>query len=386
MKRISGIDFVRGAVMIIMALDHTRDMMHVTSLTQSPTDLATTTPILFFTRWITHFCAPTFVFLAGLSAFLSFKNKNDVAASSRFLLSRGIWLIILEFTVVNFGIFFDIHFNNFIFEVIAAIGFGFVILSLLLKVPAKTIGIIGLLIIFCHELFSLIPLRDGSLIKTILSPLFVPGGFPITSKITFLIAYPPIPWLGIMLTGFAAGTFFQLSSEKRKRIFLMIGLSALALFIVIRFINVYGDPAPWSHQKNGLFTFLSFINVTKYPPSLLFCLLMLGGMFLILWIGEGLKNRFANFVIVYGKVPLFYFLVHFYLVHLLMLVMVYMQGFKTSNLEFGFNFGRPKATSGVSLFVIYLIWIGVVIALYPVCKWYGKYKSNHREKVWLRYL
>lgn len=372
--------------MIIMALDHTRDMMHVNSLTQSPTDLATTTPILFFTRWITHFCAPTFVFLAGLSAFLSFKNKNDVAASRRFLLSRGIWLIILEFTIVNFGIFFDIHFSNFIFEVIAAIGLGFVILSMMLKMPVKTIGIIGLLIIFGHNLFSLIPMENGSLIKTIVSPFFVPGAIPITSKLTFVIAYPPLPWLGIMLAGFAAGTFFQLPSIKRKKTFLMIGISALALFIVIRFTNIYGDSFPWSAQKNGFYTFLSFINVTKYPPSLLFCLLMLGGMFLILWIGEGLKNKFANFAIVYGKVPLFYFLVHFYLVHLLMLAMVYLQGFKTSDMIFGFNFGRPKAGSGVSLFAIYGVWISVVIVMYPVCKWYGKYKTNHKEKVWLRYL
>lgn len=386
MKRITSIDFTRGVVMIIMALDHTRDMMHINSLTQSPTDLNTTTPILFFTRWITHFCAPTFVFLAGLSAYLSFKNKNNVAASRRFLLSRGIWLIILEFTLVNFAVFFDLHFSNFIFEVIAAIGFGFIILSLFLKVSVKTIGFIGLFIIFSHNAFSLIPFADGSLIKTILSPLFVPGAFPIASKITFVMAYPVIPWLGIILAGFATGKLFHRSLIERKKIFLKIGLVALILFIGIRFINIYGDPVPWASQKNILFTFLSFINVTKYPPSLLFCLLMLGGMFLVLSFAKGLKNRFSNYVIVYGKVPLFYFLVHFYLIHLLMLAMVYLQGFKTSELIFGFNFGRPQEGSGVSLFVVYLVWIGVVIILYPVCKWYGKYKAMHREKTWLRYL
>ncbi|MEO6870234.1 MAG: heparan-alpha-glucosaminide N-acetyltransferase domain-containing protein [Ginsengibacter sp.] len=385
MKRITSIDFTRGIVMIIMALDHTRDLMQVNSLTQSPTDLTTTTPILFFTRWITHFCAPTFVFLAGLSAFLSFKNKNDVAASRKFLLTRGVWLIILEFTLVNFGMFFDIHFNSFIFEVIAAIGLGFIILSLLLKVTVKTIGMIGLCIIFGHNLFSLIPFAEGSLVKTILSPFFVPGAFPITSKIIFVIAYPPIPWLGIILVGFAAGKIFQLDPKRRKQIFFKISLTALALFVIIRFINIYGDSSPWSVQKNGLYTFLSFINVTKYPPSLLFCLLMLGGMFLILSLAENLKIKLNNFVIVYGKVPLFYFLIHFYLIHLLMLVMVYLQGFKASDLIFGFNFGRPKTGSGVSLFMIYLIWISVVIVLYPVCKWYGKYKMVHQEKKWLRY-
>ena len=369
-----------------MALDHTRDMMHVTSLTQSPTDLATTTAILFFTRWITHFCAPAFVFLAGTSAYLSFKNKNDVAASRHFLLSRGIWLIILEFTIVNFGMFFDLHFSNFILEVIAAIGIGFIILSLMLKASLKTIGIIGILIIFCHNIFPLITFENGSVIKSILSPLFLPGAFPVSSKTTFVMAYPPIPWLGIMLSGFAAGRLFQFSPEKRKKTFWVIGVLALVLFLVIRFVNIYGDPVPWSVQKNALFTFLSFINVTKYPPSLLFCLLTLGGVFLILSLAEGLKNRFNNFVIVYGKVPLFYFLVHFYLIHLIMFAMVYLQGFKTSQLLFGFNFGRPKEGSGVGLFAIYLVWIGVVIVLYPVCRWYGKYKAKHREKIWLRYL
>jgi uncharacterized membrane protein len=372
--------------MILMALDHTRDMMHVDSLTQSPTDLTSASPELFFTRWITHFCAPTFVFLAGLSAFLSFKNKNDIAASRQFLLSRGIWLIILEFSLVNFGIFFDMHFSNFLFDVIATIGFGFVMLSLMLKISVKTIGIIGIVIIFCHGIFSLIPFSNGSLIRVILSPLFLPGAFPITSKITFVMAYPPIPWLGIMLAGFATGNFFQLSSLKRKKSFLAIGLSALTLFMMIRFINIYGDSIPWSTQKNGLYTFLSFINITKYPPSLLFCLLTLGVMFLILCFSEGLKSKFSDFVIVYGRVPLFYFLVHFYLIHLLMLAMVYLQGFKTPDLIFGFNFGRPKSGSGVSLFVVYLVWIGVVIVLYPVCKWYGNYKAKHKEKAWLTYL
>jgi uncharacterized membrane protein len=200
------------------------------------------------------------------------------------------------------------------------------------------------------------------------------------------MAYPPIPWLGIMLAGFAAGCLFQFSLMKRKRIFLTIGIAALCTFIIVRFINIYGDSIPWSVQKNSLYTFLSFINVTKYPPSLAFCLLTLGVLFIILSLAEGLKNRFSDFVMVYGKVPLFYFLVHFYLIHLLMFAMVYLQGFKTSELVFGFDFGRPKEGSGVNLFTIYLIWIGVVIVLYPVCKWYGKYKAEHREKLWLRYL
>ncbi|HSU52191.1 MAG TPA: heparan-alpha-glucosaminide N-acetyltransferase domain-containing protein, partial [Segetibacter sp.] len=157
MKRLQSVDIVRGIVMIIMALDHTRDLMHITSVADSPTNLETTTPALFFTRWITHFCAPTFVFLSGVSAYLVFKKTNNVTDPRRFLLTRGLWLVVLEFTLVNFGIWFDPHFTVFIFDVIATIGFGFIILSLFLKSSTKTILIIGLAIIFLHNLSAFIP-------------------------------------------------------------------------------------------------------------------------------------------------------------------------------------------------------------------------------------
>lgn len=387
MKRVGSIDFTRGLVMIIMALDHTRDFMHVSSLTQSPTDLTTTTPLLFFTRWITHLCAPTFVFLSGTSAFLSFRKEGSYIKSRNFLLTRGIWLLILEFTVVNFALSFDLQFRTIIFEVIGAIGFGFIILALLLKVNARIISIIGLAIIFGHDLLQYVPLTDASLFKTIIPPLFTSTAYTITPHFTFLIAYPPIPWTGIMLTGFAAGRLFQLDGKKRKSLFLKIGLIALILFVFIRLFNFYGDPLKWSRQKNNVFSFLSFTNVSKYPPSLLFCLITLSIMFLILSFAEGITNRFTEIVTVYGKVPLFYFLIHLYIIHCLMLAMVFLQGFSWSQLIFAnFNFGRPKNGSGAALWLIYLIWAGVVTLLYPLCKWYGFYKLNHREKRWLRYL
>ena len=385
MKRLNSIDFVRGFVMVIMALDHTRDFMHVTSITQNALDLNVTTPAVFFTRWITHLCAPTFVFLSGVSAYLSFKNKNDVAASRKFLWTRGLWLIFLEFTLVNFGIWFDVRFSVFIFEVIAVIGFGFIVLSFLLNVPAKTLGFIGLGIIFLHNLFPYIPFAENSVLKTILTPLFTQTAFPFTPKTLLIMGYPPIPWLGIMLTGFGAGKLFELNLDERKKYFLRIGISALFLFVIIRFINIYGNSTPWSTQKNGLYTFLSFINITKQPPSLIFCLSTLGIMFLIFYLSDGVENTFTKFVTVYGKVPLFYFLVHFYLLHTLMLIVMFTQGFTLSDLEFGTNLGRPKAASGLELSYIYLIWLSVVLVLYPVCKWYGNYKLMHTEKTWLRY-
>jgi len=387
MKRIYSIDFTRGLVMVIMALDHVRDMMYVDSIGQSPTNLATTTPVLFFTRWITHLCAPTFVFLAGVSAYISFKRSGDIAATKKFLLTRGVWLVVLEFTVVNFGIWFNFHFRTMIMEVICATGVGLIVLSFLLRFSPKKIGIAGLIIIFGHNLLQDVSFPAHPVLDVFSSLLFRRNLFMITPDFGFFVGYPLVPWLGIIMAGFGCGQLFELSPQKRKKIFLQIGVIALLLFIVIRVINIYGDPLPWAVQKTGAFTFLSFMNITKYPPSLLFTLATLGIMFLILSFTEGITNRFAKFFIVYGNVPLFYFIIHMYLIHILMFVMLFAQGLSIKDLQFGLmQFGRPATGTGIGLPLIYVVWIGVVLILYPVCKWYGKYKAEHREKKWLRYL
>lgn len=257
---------------------------------------------------------------------------------------------------------------------------------MLLKSSAKTILVIGLSIIFLHNLSQYLPAGDGSLINKISTMLVLPGTIPFGKGSLFIMGYPPIPWLGIMLTGFAAGRLFNYPSERRKSIFAKVGSAALVLFLIIRGNNIYGDSFPWSTQKNEIFTILSFINVTKYPPSLVFCLLTLGVMFLLLSLVEGVQNISTRFTTVYGKVPLFYFLIHWYIIHPLMFLIVFLQGYKFSELVFGTNLGRPKGASGLNLFYIYFIWAGVVILLYPICKWYGKYKETHKEKKWLRYL
>ncbi len=387
MKRIESIDIIRGLVMIIMALDHVRDLMHINSITQSPTDLVTTSPILFFTRWITHLCAPIFVFLAGTSAYISLKNKNNISETRKHLLKRGLWLIIVEFTFVNFAIFFDIRFHTLLFEVIACIGFGFIILSLILKLSSKQLGIIGLLIIFLHNLFTLVPFVQTSIIKTILTPLFSITAIPLFAGKVFVMGYPPIPWLGIMLVGFASGPYFEMAYEKRNKIFIKLGLSSLLLFIIIRFFNVYGDSLQWTSQKNALFTFLSFMNITKYPPSLIFCLATLGVMFLLLASAENFTKQFKRIALVYGRVPLFYFVVHFYLIHLITIAVLCLQGFHWSQFEFATGtFGRPKGIeSGVPLWAIYIIWLFVIIAMYKPCLWFGQYKATHK-KWWLKYV
>lgn len=387
MKRLESIDAVRGFVMIIMALDHVRDLMHIDSITQSPTDLTTTTPLLFFTRWITHLCAPIFVFLAGASVYLLFQKNGNVAEVRKLTIKRGLWHILLEFTVVNFAIFFDVGFNTLLFEVIASTGFGFIMLSLLLKAPSKYVGLLGLVIVCLHNTLPLLPLSNDSVIKFVLSPLFNPTAVPLFAGKVFVIGYPPIPWLGIMFLGFATGPLFGLSQEKLKSLFIKIGLSIMILFFIVRFINVYGDSAPWSIQENGMLTFLSFMNVSKYPPSLVFCLITLSIMFLLLASSDTWSDGLKKHTIVYGKVPLFYFIVHFYLIHCLTILMLSFQGFDFAQMEFATGtFGRPKGVaSGLPLWSIYLVWLFVVAILYKPCKWFGRYKATHNHW-WLRYI
>ncbi len=386
-SRIKSIDIIRGFIMIIMALDHVRDLMHSSSISQSPTDLTTTTPELFFTRWITHLCAPIFVFLAGTSAYISLKRNNDVVAAKSHLLKRGLWLILLEFTIVNLGMFFDLGFHLILFEVIAAIGVGFIFLGLFLKLPSRYLGYIGLAIILLHNLFPLIPFGEKSTLQSVLNPLFNTTAIPLIAGKIFVVGYPPIPWLGIMLVGFASGHFFELAPEKRNKLFVQLGVAVIGLFVSIRFINVYGDASQWTSQKTGLFTFLSFMNVTKYPPSLLFCLVTLGIMFLLIAYAEKLSAAVQEILSVYGKAPLFYFVVHFYLIHLITVAMLFMQGFEWSSMDFSTGtFGRPvDIASGLPLWAIYLVWIGVVVALYKPCKWFGNYKATHKHW-WLRYI
>ena len=387
MKRITSIDFTRGLMMIIMALDHTRDLIHVDSITQNPTNLATTTPFLFFTRWITHLCAPIFVFLSGTSAYLSFKKKNDIRQSRNFLITRGIWLIILEFTIISFGIWFDIKFRILFFQVIAAIGFSFIILSFFLKSSAKTIAITGLIIIFCHNLLDRVPANAGSTLRTIITPLVRPAVYNPTPNFTFFIGYPVIPWCGIMLLGFSCGRLFQWEQTKRKKFFIKAGIITILFFAALRYSNFYGDPAKWSLQKNSVYTFLSFMNVTKYPPSLLFTAVTLGCMCFIVFFSENVNNKFTRVVSIYGKVPLFYYLIHWYVVHSVLIIIMFAQGFHWRDLQFGaFNFGRPQAPNGLPLWGVYIVWISIVIFMYPLCKWYSHYKLSHPETKWLHYL
>lgn len=384
--RVLTIDTVRGLVMVIMALDHVRDLLHLPAQTQDPTDLNTTTAPIFLTRWITHLCAPTFVFLSGTSAYLSLQKRRqqggDTAQGRHFLFRRGLVLILLEITLINFAFWTDIQFRTLLIQVIYAIGGGLMLLSLLARLSARWVGALGILIVVTHDLLLLVP-PIASPVGQLIWALLFRVQLLASPSFTVLVAYPLIPWLGIMLVGYASGTLFEQPLTNRRKRLLLGGLVSLGLFVVLRFVNQYGDAASWSVQRTGLFTALSFLNVSKYPPSLLYTLLMLGIMALLLAWTDGIDSGLTRVLRVYGTVPMFYYLLHWYLIKLILVALVYAQGY---SLVIGtLSFGRPPGF-GVSLPVVYLIWLSVVALLYPLCRWYGQYKIAHPEKSWLRYL
>jgi uncharacterized membrane protein len=376
---------MRGIVIVIMALDHVRDLLHTTSITQDPTNLANTTTALFLTRWVTHLCAPIFVFLAGTSAYLMMRNQNNLLTTRRFLLTRGAWLMLLEVTVVSFGIWFDIYFRTMLLQVIFAIGFGFFVLSFLIKLHCNILGMLGLSIIFLHDLALGFKPEDLT-INLVYSLFLSPNFFSFSAQFGIAILYPLLPWMGILLFGFAFGQVFESDDRKVQRVLFRTGGIALLLFVSLRTYNLYGDAAPWAWQASPVFSFLSFINVSKYPPSLLFTAVMLGIMFLALGVLYKTENIFTHFFSTYGRVPLFFYVCHWYIIHAIMFAMVYLQG-AWSQVNFGvFSFGRPATGVGLELPYIYAAWLGVVLFFYPLCRWYGAYKAKHQDSKWLSYV
>ncbi len=383
MKRITSIDVVRGIIMLIMALDHTRDFLLQNALTQNPTDLTTTYPALFFTRWITHLCAPTFVFLSGVSAYISAKKLQNRQESKRFLITRGLWLVFLEFTIISFGIWSDIGFHTSLFQVIAAIGIGFILLSFLIGKSHKTALGLGSFIMIFYGLLALVP-ESG--LRNALSPLFVLTVLPLGERL-LILAYPIIPWWSIMLIGYGLGEYFLAEKTERIKFFIKMASGFLITFIVLRFINLYGDPVPWSVQTKPFFTVLSFLNVSKNAPSLDFTLCMLGIAFILLWLTEIYGADKLKFFKVFGSVPLFYYLIHWYVIRTFLIIVFLAKGYHWN--DFIFNeqtLGRPKNDDGLSLLQTYLAWFTLILIMYPLCKWYSNYKSKHPEKTWLRYL
>ena len=385
-QRINSIDVLRGLIMLIMALDHIRDVFLFGN--PEPTDLATTTPMLFFTRWITHFCAPIFVFLSGISAYLAGQRRTKKELSV-FLIQRGIWLVFIELIVINSAFELNLYFHALVLQVIWAIGVSMILLGLLIWLPMRVIAIIGAITFLGHNIFDYIPTK-GLLIKF----LFTSSGFGPDSVVQFdqshylLIAYAILPWTGVMLLGYVFGQLFQkgFDAAKRQHVILLISFILFLVFIVLRYFNLYGDPAPWSHQKNLELSIVSFFNVTKYPCSLQYLCMTLSAGTLLLVVFERTNNRLARIFVVYGSVPFFYYVLHFYLIRFFNIIVFYIAGFKNADIPArDFDFSFHPSGFGFHLFGVYVIWFIVMASLYLPCQWFGKYKKTHKQW-WLSYL
>ena len=387
--RIESIDILRGVIMVLMALDHVRAYFHYGSFFSDPTNLETTTPVLFFTRFITHFCAPVFVFLAGTSAFLygCRKTKKEVF---KFLFTRGIWLIFLEIVVNNLIWTFDLTYSFLILQVIWTIGICMVCLSFLIYLPKKVILAIGIILVAGHNALDGIVL-EGQSFQSIIWYILHQGKFFVFSPDSILyIHYPVLPWIGLMALGYVFGTFYQKGFEAtvRKKWLLYLGFGAIILFFGLRLVNIYGDLVPWTSQETTAKTIISFFNVTKYPPSLLYLCITMGPALLFLYAVETTKNKVTNFFLVFGRVPLFYYFLHMLVIHSLAIVSILIFGghWQDMIIDAESFLNKNLLSYGYSLFAVYLIWIGVILLLYPICKKYMIYKANNKDKWWLSYL
>ncbi len=388
--RIESIDLLRGSVMIIMALDHVRTYFGYGTFFSDPTNLDTTTLFLFLTRWITHFCAPVFVFLAGTSAFLYGARQRSTKQVSWFLFTRGMWLIFVELVIVNFAWTFDITLSSHMLQVIWAIGMSMVFLAGIIFLPRPVILSIGIILVAGHNLLDSIVLEGTSVWNLLWYALHQEKLVVLGSNSAIIFAYPLIPWIGLMTLGYVFGMLYhqEYDAEKRKKWLLWMGTAGVVLFLILRAFNFYGEPIHWSTQKSAVFSILSFLNTTKYPPSLLFILMTIGPSLIFLYLIENVRNKITSAIIIFGRVPFFFYVLHLYLIHLLAIVGLIYAGRSWSDYILTSNSFQTGvlANFGFNLCVVYLIWIFVIILLFPLCKWYNAYKTRNRNKRWLSYL
>jgi uncharacterized membrane protein len=381
-QRLESVDLLRGLVMVVMALDHVRDHLHRGAMMNDPTDLAHTTPAIFLTRWVTHSCAPVFVFLAGTGAFLWGARGRTKDEISRYLLTRGLWLVALELTVVNWEWNFGVTFSFIYAQVIWALGWSMVALAALVRLPLPAIGAFGWWMILGHNLFDGVKSERFGPFGWLWSILHVPGPIVWAPGHTLLVVYPLVPWIGVMAAGYAFGSWMANPDPKRRQRLIAVGLLLVAVFAELRTYNFYGDPHPWAHQKDALFSTLSFLNCSKYPPSLLFLLMTLGPALVLLGVTDRRLPALARPLVVFGRVPLFYYVIHLFLIDMITAGCALARyGIGAAKmLEKG-----PAADWGYGLPVVYAIWLAAVVALYPVCRWYAGVKARSQSR-WLSYL
>ncbi|HEC01755.1 MAG TPA: DUF1624 domain-containing protein [Sphingomonadales bacterium] len=380
--RLTSIDFLRGLVMVIMALDHVRD--YFWDVRFDPLDLEQTNVVWYVTRWVTNFCAPIFVLLAGLSAGLMAKRRTK-AELSRFLFTRGLWLIFIEVTVVTFAWTFQPLQNLVILQVIWAIGVSLIVMSVLVWTPKYFIAAFAIVMVFGHNLldFGLFPMPVSFEVfspfwHVLHNPVFtLDMGFPVVAS------YPIIPWIGVMPMGYLLAGLYRMEAEERQKWLIRMGLSAVILFVILRAINFYGDPNVWVAQKDMLWNILAFFNVTKYPPSLLYLLITLGPGLMMLGYAEKWRGRLVDGMVVFGQVPFFYYVLHLYVIHLAALLAAELQGLgwrATTKDSFSFP---PEY--GFGPLVVWALWFILILLLYPLCKWFADIKKR-RSYWWLSYL
>jgi len=389
--RLPGIDALRGTVMILMALDHVRDFFHVGAMSFSPTDLTRTSPTLFFTRWITHFCMPVFMFAAGMGAFLWWRQGNrSKSALARFLWTRGLWLIVLELSVMQlaYNLDFSIHLPVFLL-VLWIFGLCMVSMAALIYLPLSWLLILSAGFVVFHNCLDRITASQFGSAAWIWNLLVQPGAFTYAGNLV-IVGYPLLPWIAVLIAGFCFGQIVTREVATRWRIMLWLGFALTLAFAAVRALNLYGDPAPWSFQHSAVFTLLSFLNCAKYPPSLDFLLMTLGPALLLLAYFDRRPLSAANPLIVFGRVPLFYFVMHFWAIHLLTVLLAWI---RYGVPAFKFIFGPVPSMGGkfypegfgYGLWVVYAVWIGLVVSLYPLCRWFAKVKAQRRDW-WLSYL
>ncbi len=392
-SRLTSLDALRGTVMIIMAIDHIRDFFDRYSMSNSPTDLTQTSAIMFFTRWITHFCMPVFMFCAGASAFLWWsRGKKTRGQLSWFLGTRAVWFLALEVVVMNFAYSFNVSAHSVILLLVLYIfGACMLLMAALVHLPLRWLAVLSIAFIVLHNLLDTYSAAHFGNFSWAWHLLHQPGVIMLGNRPAFVV-YPILPWIGVLAAGFCFAPIFNLDDNVRRTITLRLGFALTAAFFVIRAINVYGDPSHWTTQKSAVFTGLSFLNCTKYPASLDFILMTIGPALLLLVWYDRIRFSSRNPLIVFGRVPLLYFVMHFYAIHMLLGIMSYI---RYGNRAFSFIFNTIPAMGGPGeayppdfgypLWVTYAIWIGLVAALYPLCSRFAQYKATHRSW-WLSYL
>ncbi len=374
-ERNEAIDWLRGAVMVLMALDHTR------SFIGGAVELDTAMPALFFTRWVTHFCAPVFVLLAGTGAFLHGRRLASPAALARYLLTRGLWLIVVEVTVVRFVWTGHIGPEHVFLQVIWAIGASMIALAALVSLPRWVIVLFALVLIGGHDAFDAIRADQLGSARWLWLLLHQPGMLQPFAGADWFVLYPLVPWVAVMAAGYALGPWALLPRAQRRTRFARLGAALMVGFVIVRATNLYGDPQPWTTDHGWLRAALAFLNCEKYPPSLLYLAMTLGPAFVVLaWVDRPL-GRWAERVALFGRVPLFYYVMHLALIHAVAIALAWRA------------LGRDAVTQAFlmtgglrySLPAVYVLWVAVVLALYPACRWFAGVKRRS-DAVWMSYL